>query len=330
MCTGISYQSTDKQEFFGRTQEYAIEYDYVLGQFPRQYAPQLAASKWQTNYSLMGVSLMYQGQLAPAVLDGINEHGLAATTQYFADDNVYSSLEAIETAGKKAVYAEQFIFYLLSMCRDIEDVLLHLKEVAIPDTSLLQAEGLPQHFFVKDLTGRAVVIEPSKELGFAVYENPIGVMTNSPSFDWHLTNLRQYTGLSAFSHPSMSFNGNEIPSFGKGSGLSGLPGDFTAPSRFIRAALLLHFSNPVPSNQGFNLGFHLLATSDIPKGIIEVDAAFQYTQYTVLYNQHEKQLAIKFYDNLDIQTLNFDQNLINFDKPTIYPFAKTSQYHSLN
>lgn len=328
MCTGISFTTIDQQEFLGRTQEYAIDYDYVLAQFPAHYQIQTAASSWQTAYSVMGVSVLEDNQLASMVLDGINEHGLTASTQYF-DENSYASLIEIEAVGKKAVYAEQFIFYLLSMCRDIEDVLNQLNDLAIPDTSLLQSEGLPQHFLVKDLTGRTIVIEPSKKLGFVIFENAVGVMTNAPSFDWHLTHLRQFTGLSSVNQPSLTLNGKEISSFGKGSGLSGLPGDFTASSRFIRAAMLLHFSQPIASDQGFNFGFHLLATSDIPKGIIKVNDSYQYTQYTVFYHQQERQVAIKLYDNLDIQTLQFDPNLTG-SEAKVYKLAKTKRYQSLN
>ena len=31
--------------------------------------------------------------------------------------------------------------------------------------------------------------------GLKIYNNPLGVMTNSPEFNWHLQNLRQYIGL---------------------------------------------------------------------------------------------------------------------------------------
>lgn len=40
-----------------------------------------------------------------------------------------------------------------------------------------------------DKSGKSIVIEPvGGEL--KIYDAPLGVMTNSPPFDWHMTNLR--------------------------------------------------------------------------------------------------------------------------------------------
>ena len=44
---------------------------------------------------------------------------------------------------------------------------------------------------VADTKGKSIVIGKTKE-GLKVYNNPIGVLTNSPTFDWHLTNLNEY------------------------------------------------------------------------------------------------------------------------------------------
>lgn len=330
MCTGISVTSTEGQEYFGRTQEYDIDYDYVLAQFPRKFEVLTPIGHWQTSYSVMGVGTMVSGQLAPMVLDGINEHGLVASTQYFADEFIYSSIKEIRAAGKTPIYAEQFIFYLLSTCQTIQDVKERLEQVAIPNESLVMEGGLPQHFFVKDLTGQGIVVEPSVALGFKVFDNPVGVMTNSPSFDWHLTNLRNYTGISSHNQKELALNAYHVPSFGKGSGLLGMPGDYTAPSRFIRAAMLLNLSQPVDSSQAINLGFHILSTSDIPKGVIDVNSSLQYTQYTVMYDQGKRELYIKLYENLAIQKLTFCDSEVNASAPKISQLIKTSQYVSLN
>lgn len=158
MCTSISYQALGGHQFFGRTQEYDQEYDYVLAQFPRQFEVKVAASAWQTKYAVMGVAVRQEGQLMPAVLDGINEFGLACTTQYFAEPNIYEPLAAVQAAGKIPVYAEQFIFYLLTNCRDLAAVRTLLNKVRIPDQSLVQAHGLPQHFAIKEASGAEIVV----------------------------------------------------------------------------------------------------------------------------------------------------------------------------
>jgi hypothetical protein len=78
------------------------------------------------------------------------------------------------------------------------------------------------------------VIEPLNK-GLKIYDNPLGVVTNAPTFDWHMTNLRNYINLSATNVPAVDMGGITLAQFGQGSGLRGLPGDFTPPSRFVRA-----------------------------------------------------------------------------------------------
>lgn len=329
MCTGISYKTISQHEFFGRTQEYDVDYDYAVIQFPRNYAVPAEIYPWQTTHSVLGVGTLADGQVMPMVLDGINEHGLAASTQYFADDFRYASVEDIKAAGKEPVYAELLIFYLLSQCETIDHVIDCLDTIGIPNVSIVKEGGLPQHFFLKDLSGRSIVIEPSIPLGFKVFENPIGVMTNGPTFDWHLTNLRNYSGLTKTNRPNMSLDKLEIPSFGKGTGLISLPGDFTSPARFIRSAMLLNLSQPVTEEQGPNFGFHILATVDIPKGVIADGISVQYTQYTSLYNQTDLSLYIKLYDNLAIQRVTLDSDFLTCDQPKVYQLQKTPHYYDL-
>jgi len=68
-----------------------------------------------------------------------------------------------------------------------------------------------------------------------IFDNALGVLTNSPSFDWHTTNLRNYIHLSAVAIPEKKIAGLDFSPMGAGSGTIGLPGDFTPPSRFVRA-----------------------------------------------------------------------------------------------
>ncbi|WP_311779641.1 linear amide C-N hydrolase [Carnobacterium divergens] len=240
MCTGISFKSVEGKSFLGRTQEYNIPYNYIGIQFPENFEASGIVEPWNTVYSVLGVGIQNQNVVAHGVVDGVNEQGLGGITQYFSEFNNYSSVEKITEAGKLPILAEQFIFWVLANCKDTGEVEEKILEVAIADISLSgQTPGLPQHFMFTDTTGRRIVVEPTKELGFKVYENTIGVMTNSPKFDWHVTNLENYTGLSDTNVKDAVFNDYKVLSAGKGSGLHGVPGDSTSVSRFVRASYLL-------------------------------------------------------------------------------------------
>ena len=66
------------------------------------------------------------------------------------------------------------------------------------------------------------------------YENRLGVLTNSPGFEWQMTNLCNYVNLHGGSAPGQSLDSVALAPFGAGSGMLGLPGDVTPPSRFVR------------------------------------------------------------------------------------------------
>ena len=84
-------------------------------------------------------------------------------------------------------------------------------------------------------SGRQIVLEIID--GKCVfYENNLGVLTNSPSFDWQLTNLNNYVNLLPGRTELHTLGNMSLSSFGGGSAMLGLPGDFTPPSRFVRAA----------------------------------------------------------------------------------------------
>ena len=63
-----------------------------------------------------------------------------------------------------------------------------------------------------------------------LYDNVIGVLTNSPTYDWHLTNLRNYIGLTSVEAKPVDLMGVPVVRTGNGTGLIGMPGDVTPPS----------------------------------------------------------------------------------------------------
>lgn len=327
MCTGISLKANEGNQYLGRTQEYNIAYDYVVCQFPRGFVADQGLVSWTTDYTVLGLAVKYGQEVGHGILDGVNEHGLAATTQYFADLYQYSTVREITQAGKVPIVAEQFIFWLLSTCKTIEDVIVALQKVAIADLSVEREKGgLPQHFMIKEASGRTIVVEPSEKLAFEVYENTVGVMTNSPKYDWHVTNLQCYSGLKEVSYPELKTAALSE----RRAGLETIPGDYSSASRFLRAAYLLQLSDEVPSKESINRAFHILSTSDIVEGTItkeaEQNGTAHCTQYMSVYDQTEQQLYVKVYDNFTIQRVKLDKTLREL---TIYEIAKEPYYQEL-
>ncbi len=107
------------------------------------------------------------------------------------------------------------------------------------------------HWMVTDPTGDSIVIEYT-EGKVKVHENPLGVITNNPNYDWHMTNLRNYIQLSKSPYPTKSIDGRkdeviDLAPLGGGSGMLGLPGDMTPPSRFVRAVAWTQTARKMPT-----------------------------------------------------------------------------------
>jgi choloylglycine hydrolase len=125
-------------------------------------------------------------------------------------------------------------------------------------------ESFPGHFVVHDSTGASVVIEPVDKT-LKIYDNPLGVMANSPTFDWHVTNLRNYVNLTTTNVPPIEMSGIKLSQFGQGSGMRGIPGDFTPPSRFVRAVAFSQSAEKLATaEETVPQVFHIMNAFDIP------------------------------------------------------------------
>jgi len=84
-----------------------------------------------------------------------------------------------------------------------------------------------------------------------------------------MTNLVNYINLTSKDIDQAKLGSVTLPAFGSGSGMLGLPGDFTPPSRFVRAAM---FSQRAAANATADDAvlavFHILNQFDIPKGAV--------------------------------------------------------------
>ncbi|MGA9602799.1 MAG: linear amide C-N hydrolase, partial [Methyloceanibacter sp.] len=124
------------------------------------------------------------------------------------------------------------------------------------------------HFFLQDKSGKSLVVEPVDGT-LKVHDAPLGVMTNAPTYDWHMTNLVNYMNLTVKDIESVKVGNVTLNAFGAGVGLLGLPGDFTPPSRFVRAAIYSQAAAPNATAEDAVLSaFHILNQFDIPKGSV--------------------------------------------------------------
>lgn len=143
------------------------------------------------------------------------------------------------------------------------------RENAVKNVHIVQIDPRAStvHWRFADLSGKQIVLEIiDGKLQF--YDNPLGVLTNSPDFNWQITNLNNYVNLYPGAAPSQNMGETALNAFGAGSGFLGIPGDITPPSRFVRAAF---FQSTAPlqatAEDAVLQGFQILNNFDIPVGI---------------------------------------------------------------
>jgi len=151
----------------------------------------------------------------------------------------------------------------------------------------------------------ALSIEPVKGQ-LVIHENPLGVMSNSPTFDWHMTNLRNYIALNPRNVPPIKIAGETFKQLGQGSGMLGLPGDFSPPSRFVRTTVFSATAIPSDTAQpGIEQVFHILNNFDIPVGVArEVHDGVIHTDYTMLTTARDSKSFRYYYKSYDDQTIH--------------------------
>lgn len=271
MCTGLSLKSADGGVVAARTVEWALSdahHDRV-GVFGRgrRWTAQTPTGRdgkqWVGQYGF--VSLTAYGQ--PYGPDGMNEAGLYVGVYYFP--GCYSPAPFDPAERERTASVGDFMQWMLSSFATVAEVREHLDEIRVVDVVDPRFGGapLPFHWKVADPSGASIIIEITDGGRVSVHDAFLGVVANSPTYDWHLTNLRNYIGLTAEPSALLTIGGLRLAPFGGGSGLVGLPGDYSPPSRFVRAAALTALARPLAtSTEAVFEAFRILDSFNITVG----------------------------------------------------------------
>lgn len=267
-CTTFRLQSGDSAWIVGRSMEFGMDLKSQVMLVPRGHTlvstrPDLKHGlTWTAKHGFLGINALG----LDLAVDGMNESGLSVGALFLPG---FAEYQPFPADGRHAVSNLDLPNWILSQFTTVAELREAIAKVAVYDLVLPQAGGsMPLHWAVRDAQGGSIVLE---YVGgkLTVYDNPLGVMTNSPSFDWHLTNLRNYINLTNINVDELKLGSVAIEPLGQGTGLLGLPGDYTPPSRLIKAAALAYSAVPVSSAlEGVNLGFHILNAVDIPRGAV--------------------------------------------------------------
>ena len=291
-CTGITLESGDSCTVVARTIEWGgSDLNSVYVVVPRGYEQQslvpggmAGGMRFAARYGYVGLSV----EQKEFVAEGLNEAGLSAGLFYFPGYGKYEEYDEQEKATSIADL--QLVSLVLGQCATIDDVKSTIAGVHVV---AIDPRASTVHWRFTDVTGRQVVLEIVDGTAH-FYENPLGVLTNSPGFEWHLTNLNNYVNLYAGPAAARQWGEAQLSQFGAGSGALGLPGDITPPSRFIRAAFFQTTAPVQPTAaKTVQSAFQILNNFDIPVGVefadgkvpADIPSATQWTSATDVRNR---------------------------------------------
>ncbi|OJG91527.1 hypothetical protein RV15_GL000613 [Enterococcus silesiacus] len=295
----------DQTVLLARTMDFAVILDAEPTFIPRKklFFANDKNDDRKNDYAFVGMARqMDNGEFVFA--DGLNEKGLSCAALYFSG---YADYNSQDSNKKYSLAPHDVVPFLLSTCSTIEDATRTMENAQVDNTALdFLGIVLPLHWVITDTTGKSIVVEYTEQT-LHIYENSIGVMTNSPDYKWHTTNLRNYIGLQPDQKTEVHLKDMVMKPFGEGAGAFGLPGDFTPPSRFVRAVFLKNCLQDIQSElDGITSLFHVLANVDIPKGVVKTTQAYDYTQYTSVMVNSTLNYYYKTYNNQRIRCIQLD------------------------
>lgn len=331
-CTDFRLQAKDGSILITRSMEFAQDLKSNLrsstrGRAFNSKAPNgKAGLSWISKYGYLYID----GFDVDASFDGINETGLTFEYLYLPGETRYQTIA--DGQESKALSYILFGDWILGNFKTIDEVLQALAQINVVEEILPQLGSaiLPAHASIYDATGRGIVVEFYNNK-INVYDN-IGIMTNSPKYDWHITNLNNYINLSPNNPAAISKGNMTFAATGQGSGAVGLPGDASPPSRFVKIAFMLNNVFEVENApELLNLAQHIINNVDLPKGYVRsvenTSISTDITQWVVFKDVTKKILYYRTYNDLmlhaiEMKDIDFKQNapllkmsLMSFTKP---------------
>lgn len=320
-CTGIRLTAKDGGVVYGRTMEWgAFDLHTRVAIIPRGHkyvglTPDGNNGKsYITKYGIVALDMVGKDFIS----DGMNEKGLALGMFYHPGYAVYPEYK--KENAQNSISSQELANYILGEFASVQEVRDGLPNVTVVGV-VEKAIGIivQGHWMVTDKTGESIVIEYT-EGKLKIHDAPLGVITNAPTYDWHMTNLSNYVNVSMFSVEPKELSGVKFSPTGAGSGMIGLPGDNTPPSRFVRAVAWTQTARKTETaNETLYEAFRILDNFNLPLGpdgaegaghAGDTDLMRSSTIWTSAWNL--KDLTLNYHTQHNRRIRQVDMKAINF------------------
>ena len=323
MCTAVTYRTKD--HYFGRTLDLEYSYKEEVVVTPRNFPFEFRTKAvMESHYGLIGMATVVGDY--PLYYEADNEHGLAMAGLNFPGNAHYFE----EMPGKDNIAPFEFIPWILGQCKNLPEARKLLEKMNLCSIDFSEELPLsPLHWIIADKDG-AITVESMAD-GLKIHENPVGVLTNNPPFDYHMTHLREYLNLT-HAEPENRFGGLELTPYSKGMGAIGLPGDLSSASRFVRAAFVkLNSLSREGEQESVSQFFHILGAVEQQRGCVRLpDGRCEITVYTSCVNTDRGIYYYTTYDNSCISAVDMHRCDLQGSRLFRYPLKKEQAIHWQN
>ncbi len=322
MCTSIALVAQNEDAVHGRTMEWGtFDLNSRLVIIPRgfEFTSKLSDKEngktWKAKYGAVGFDAINKDYL----MDGMNEKGLTVSMLFHPGTAQYQKYDSEKV--DQSLAPVDLVTFILTNAASIEETCKLMNDIrVVPIVEEAFGDGpAPGHLIIYDKRGDAIAVEYLKGR-LHIFDASLKVMTNSPSYDWHETNLRNYVNLSPIAPPSQKIADLDFTPLGHGSGMIGLPGDFTPVSRFVRAVAWTQTARKTENGQEtvYEI-FRILDNFNVPlgdgeghgKSRAEEDGLRSSTIWTVAYDK--KNLIIYYHTHNNRRVRKFDMKNIDFE-----------------
>ena len=319
MCTAISF--TTKDHYFGRNLD--LEYSYIetVTITPRNY-PLLFRKKesLNTHYAMIGIAYVHNGY--PLYYDATNEMGLSMAGLNFPGNADYKP----EISEKDNITPFEFIPWILGQCPTVKDAKVLLDKINLLEEHYNNKLPLsPLHWMISDRES-SITVESVKD-GLKIYENPVGVLTNNPTFDMQLFHLNNYMNLSPQKPENRFSDKVKLTRYSNGMGALGMPGDWSSQSRFVKTAFTkLNSVCGTSEEESVSQFFHILGSVEHQRGCVDMgNNLYEITLYSSCCNTDKGIYYYRTYENSQITAVDMFRENLDKNKVITYPLIKKQQ-----
>lgn len=324
MCTALSWKHGC--HYFGRNLDLEYSYRKAVTVTPRNYPFRFRMLPTiNSHYALIGVATVEQDY--PLYYDAVNEKGVCMAGLNFPGLAHYEKPQA----KKDDVASFELIPWILGQCGTVTEVESLLQKINITDTAFNKAfPPTPLHWIIAD-SARSITVEAMKD-GLHIHENPVGVLTNNPPFEFHLYNLRNHMQVGSAPAVNLFSESLDLKPYSNGMGGIGLPGDLSSASRFIRAAFVkLNSAAGDTEEEAVSQFFHILNAVAMPRGCVKMPGdLYEITLYSSCCNADKGIYYYTTYDNSQICAVDMHCEDLDSCGLISYPLVKKPHFYQQN